>query len=293
MANAAPQMEPVGRLYYRGDVDYWTIPGVNISTLKEMRRSPKHYRYRLENGRTPSAAMSLGTTAHIATLEPDRFLREFCLWTERKTNGDMMPRKGPKWEAFLAANPGKQAITSEEYERAVTLSRAVREDETAMRYLGFGKPEVAMTWHHADTGLDCKGRVDWVTKVDGGPCIVDLKSSRNVDPHWFSRDVAKLDYHLQAAFYADGYEAAAGVAPRVVVVAVESSPPYDVVTYIIPTDVLGIGREAYTEALEKLVECRRANEWPGHGGHSEKILTLPAWAVPDEDDDLTTLGLER
>ena len=288
--NAAEQIK--GRLYYRGDADYWDIPGVNFSTLKELRRSPKHYRYRLEHPREATPSMSLGTAAHIATLEPDRFLREFCLWTERKDNGDMWPRRGPKWEAFLAANGGKKVISEEEYERAIALSRAVREDETAMRYLGFGKPEVAMTWRHDGTGLDCKGRVDWVTKADGGPCIVDLKSTRNADPHWFARDVAKMDYHLQLAFYADGFEAATGVGPRVVVVAVETAPPYDVVTYIVPPDVIEIGREAYTEALERLVECRRTKEWPGHGGDGEKILTLPAWAVPDEDDDLTSLGLE-
>lgn len=289
MAEAAAQL--LGKLYYRGQCDYGSLDGVHITTLKEMRRSPKHYRHRLIAPRKDTPSLSLGNSAHIAVLEPERFLREFCMWSERKSNGDMMPMKGERFVNFMTANPGKKPIKEEEYERAITLRDAVRDDATAMKYLAMGRPEVAIQWTHEPTGTLCASRVDWETKIQRQPCIVDLKSTRSASEVWFPRDCARLDYHLQAAFYCDAYEAATGMVPLVVVIAVEVAPPYDVVTYIIPDDVLQIGREAYTELLERLKECKRDNEWPGQGGYSERTLRLPAWAVPDEGGDFEDLGL--
>jgi hypothetical protein len=292
MTQAAEQL-PTGRIYKRGECEYGKLHGVNFSTLKELRRSPKHYRHRLVSPREATSAMALGTAAHIAVLEPERFLKEFVLWDQKTDKGRTRPRNGKDWDDFeeSARATGKQVLRVDEYDTAITLRDAVRDDDVAMKYLAMGKAEIALQWVHEPTGTPCKGRVDWATKVDGGPCIVDLKSARDVSPHWFSRAVAKLDYHVQLAFYADGYEAATGIPPRVVVVAVESGPPHDVVVYIVPSDVLQIGREVYGGLLDELKRCSGANDWPGHGQGVERTLNLPAWAVPDDEDGLDDLGL--
>lgn len=278
------------RLYSRKECRYAELPGVHITTLKEMRRSPLHYRHRTQNVRAPSDAMDLGTAAHVACLEPERFLLEFALWNSETDEGKTRQRRGKAWDAFRADNAGKTIIRDEEYGQAIALRDAVRGDEVAMRYLAMGRPEVSMTWTDAHSGSACVGRIDWETKVDGHPAIVDLKTTRNAGPTWFQRDVAKLDYHLQLAYYADGYEAATGKTPRVVIVAVESAPPHDVVTYIVPADVLEIGRDQYRQLLELHRDCSQSGEWPGQGLGRELTLRLPAWAVPD-DEDSTDLGL--
>lgn len=281
-----------GRIYKRGEVDYRQIEAVNFSTLKHIRRSPRHYQHALQNGFTATKSMRLGTAAHIAVLEPERFLREFCLWTERKSNGDMMPRKGDKWRAFQAANPGKMDISEAEYEQAIAMKDAIRSDRLAMKYLGHGRPEVTIEWVDAETGILCKGRPDWLTDVDGIPCLTSLKTAADLDSVAFYRQCARLGYHLQDAMYADGYEVVTGKFPRVVVVAVESKPPYDVTVDIVPTDVLEVGRSEYRDALVKLKQCRAEDYWHGRCAGTERTLTLPMWAVPDEDDNLSDLGLE-
>lgn len=278
------------RLYSRKECRYGDLRGVHITQLKELRRSPLHYQHRLKNGRKSTPALEFGSATHVACLEPERFLLDFALWKSEADDGKKKVRRGSAWDEFQATHAGKTIIRDEEYDEAIAIRDAVRADPVAMKYLAMGRPEVSMTWTDAHTGMACVGRLDWETKVDGHPAIVDLKTTRNAGPIFFQRDVAKLDYHLQLAFYADGYEAATGKTPRVVVVAVESTPPYDVVTYIVPADVIEIGRDQYRQLLETHRDCTALGEWPGQGMGQELTLRLPAWAVPD-DDDTAELGL--
>lgn len=283
-------LNAAARLYSRKECTYADLAGVHITTLKEMRRSPLHYQHRLRGGRTPSGSMDLGTAAHVACLEPERFLLDFALWKSETDDGQKRVRRGKVWDEFRENNPGKTIIRDEEFDEAIAMRDAVRADPLAMKYLAMGRPEISMTWTDAHSGVACVGRIDWETKVEGHPAIVDLKTTRNAGPTWFQRDVAKLDYHLQLAYYADGYEAATGKMPRVVIVAVESAAPYDVVTYIVPADVIEIARDQYRQLLETFRDCTAAKEWPGQGRGVEQVLALPAWAVPD-DDDTADLGL--
>src|SRR5690242_14058178 len=81
------------------EAEYRALPGVSITRLKELKRSPKHYRYRLDHPRE-TAPLTLGGAAHVACLEPERFDRDFATWTRRTASGAMAPRKGQWWDAF-------------------------------------------------------------------------------------------------------------------------------------------------------------------------------------------------
>ncbi len=78
-------------------------------------------------------------------------------------------------------------------------------------------------------------------------------------------------------------------------IVVESKPPYAVVVYDIPEEVIEIGREEYTRLLELLADCERANDWPGPAMGGEVMFSLPSWAYQQETlvtDDITSIGLE-
>lgn len=282
------------RLYTRKECAYGSLQGVHITGLKEMRKSPKHYKHRLSHPRKITNALGFGTAAHVAVLEPERFIRDYAIWESKYEHGGARPRNGSAWEEFKKLNAGRAILLDSEFDEACAFKDAVRQDAVAMRYLAMGRPEIAMTWQDAETGVACVGRIDWETKVDHHPAVVDLKSTRDAGETWFSRDVAKLDYHLQLAFYADGYQAITGKMPRMVVVAVESVEPYDAVTYVVPEEILEIGRDAYRELLIKFKQCAESDEWPGQGGNEEKILQLPRWAVPEEEsDDMSDLDWSK
>lgn len=265
---------------------YASVPAVSITRLKELKRSPQHYRHALENPKE-SAPMRLGTAAHCAVLEPERFAREFAVWSRRTSTGGMAPRNGQYWDAFRAENTGKHIVTEDEFALAMAMRDAVRGNPVAMRYLEAGDPEVTLEWSVGERR--CKGRVDWLTKLDA-PVLVGLKTARDCRHFAFGSQAAKLGYHLQWAFYRDGYESLTAFAPRVVEIVVESAAPHAVAVYVIPDDILQQGRDEYARLLEVLAECEANDAWPGPVP-TEEYLTLPSWAYEATDDDVEDLGL--
>lgn len=249
---------------------YSKLPGENVSKLKELRRSPLHYRHACDNPREPSKAMVLGTAAHCATLEPERFGAEFAVY------GGAV-RRGKEWDAFSADAQvrGLTVITADERDTALAIAAAVRACPEAMKYLATGHPEVSMEWTR--NGHKCRGRVDWLTTLDGADVVVGLKTSRDCRPREFGRQSADLAYHWQWAFYKDGFEAITGRTPYMVEIVVESAAPHAVAVYIIGEAVMTQGRDEYEAALEELAECRASGVWPGPV-QGEQELVLPDWA---------------
>lgn len=268
-------------IYRRGEVDYDVIDAVNYSTLKELARSPKHYAHRLKHPRAGTPSMFRGSAAHTAILEPEEFERRYVVFDGKR-------RAGKAWEAFEKENNARTILKEDEYAQAMAFRDAVRGDPVAQPYLVGGDREVTLVWVDPETGVLCKGRPDYVTR-DG--VIVDVKTTKDASPFWFSRDVAKYQYHVQAAYYGDGYELITKREPRHVIIAVEAAEPRDVAVYRMSDPVIGPGRDAYRRWLKTLVECRQERRWPGYGNGFELELMLPPWALPDEGD-LDSLGLE-
>ena len=267
--------------------DYDAVSGVSITKLKELRRSPQHYQYMLTHPKT-SKPLTLGIAAHIAVLEPERFATEFAVWERTTEAGAMAPRKGQYWDAFCAENRGRTVLTPKETALCSKISAAVRESPLAMKYLAAGDPEVTLLWKQWDR--QCKGRVDWLTHIDGVPYVVGLKTARDCRPFAFGSQCAKLGYHLQFGFYRDGYEAITAKAPRLVEIVVESAPPHAVAVYRVTDDVLLQGRDEYLRLMDLLAKCEADDEWPGPVPE-ETELTMPTWAYDAADDDIEELGL--
>jgi hypothetical protein len=269
---------------------YRAIERTNISTLKEMARSALHYRHRLEHDKE-TTALSLGRSAHAAILEPERFARDYTVWDQVTDGGAMSPRRGSKWNEFCAANQGRTIVRPNEHRFAVNIAAAVHNKPVARKYLREGKAELSMLWTDVETKRPCKGRIDWVTHVDGIDCVVGLKTARDLSPRTFSSQAARLLYYQQWAFYLDGHSTLTKKEPRMVEICVEVEPPHDVVVYIVPIDVLELGREEYRALLVKLGECERSKRWPGRADN-EVMFELPAYMQHDDDEELDDLGLE-
>lgn len=264
--------------------EYDTIERVNFSTLKLMAKSPKHYRHALLEPRTDTEPMKLGRCAHLAAFEPEKFRATVAVW-------DGGTRRGKDWDAFRARNADKELLTQDQYEQCIAIQKTVLADEYARPYVSNGRGEVTIAWTDAqrDRGVNsysvlCKGRLDF----DAKGAIVDLKTTRDAGDG-FGRQAWGLKYYAQAAWYVDGYERATGIRKPYVLVAVESTAPYDVVVYRVPDRHLELGREEYRAWLDRLAICRETNTWPGYANDCELELELPRWAEPD--DDIGGLGL--
>lgn len=272
--------------------EYDAIDALNISRLKEMKRSPLHFHHLLTNPKR-SAPLTLGTATHVAVLEPERYASEFTTWDRMTAGGKSAPRTGQYWEAFVATAGKKTILTPDQNALANAIAAAVRFHPTANKYLETGDPEVTLEWNlPPELGYDdgterkirkAKGRLDWFTIVDGRPCLVGLKTTRDCRHFQFSRQAANLGYHLNWAYYHDAFTAIKGTEPRSVEIVVEVAPPHAVKVYNIPNELILQGRDEYWECVKHMNDCARSGEWPGPGGDDEEDLSLPSWAYQQEE----------
>lgn len=261
--------------------EYDRLDGVNWSTLKNLGKSPAHYLHGLLGGGEDTDVRQRGRVLHIAIFEPERMPRDVVVYPEA--------RRGKAWDAFAAKHAGKEIITSRMFDTVTALASAVRNSAMAARYVSGGLPEHTIQWRYRSPHVehieghefDCKGRLDFVAECGA---IVDLKGSRDGSPGGFAREVLRYEYHAQAAFYADGYEAMTGVRLPFVFVVVEAAAPHVVQVYRVPDEVMELGRERYQQLLAHLAVCRREARWPGYA-ETEVDLELPLWASRSAADD--------
>jgi hypothetical protein len=248
--------------------DYYSDPRVNWSSLKHMTESPLVYKHRLENEREDTPAFAMGRLTHTLVFEPEKFGREYAIWSE----GD---RRGNAWKDFQAENAGKTIFKPNEIEQAVAMADAVKRHPLVRPYLDGGLFEHVIRWTDPETRIECKARPDWL--LPDQQILLDLKSTRSIDARRFGGDVARYAYYAQLGHYHNGVIHALGWKPRrTLIVAVEKDAPHDVGVFEITQDDLILGKEEVRALLERLQECRASNTWPGRYT-SEQVLELPGY----------------
>lgn len=253
--------------------DYVRRPGVNSSLLKEMRRSPKRYRFRAANPIEDTTRLALGRITHTAVFEPDRLAIDYAVFPGAR-------RAGKEWDTFCAANRGRTIVKLDEYATALSMRDAVRGHPVAGPLLASGKPEQTVTWKDEETGLDCKGRIDWMC---GTSAFCDLKTTSDIDADRFGALATRMGYHGQMAFYRAGL-LANGLELDAKLIAVEADEPHDVAVFALDDDAIYAGEEMWRDALRRVANCQAQGVWPGRY-EAETLLILPPWAFPPEDAD--------
>lgn len=212
--------------------------------------------------------MTLGSAVHTAVFEPDRLLPEYAVWEGGR-------RYGKEWDAYCASVGNKTILKPEQYDTACRIRDAVRSHPVAAALLEKGEAEKTIQWTDTDTGLKCKGRLDWLSDS----ALVDLKTTRDIDPRIFGRQCDQMLYHGQMAFYNSGL--AQDVA--VYLIAVESSEPHEVAVYELNAEILWTGEIKVQQALKTVAECRANGCWPMRFPEPMQLI-LPTWAFPTDDE---------
>jgi exodeoxyribonuclease VIII len=202
--------------------------------------------------------------------------------------GKKVIRRGKKWDAFKEMHDEENILKVDEYEHCIRASKAVKAHPVAATVLARSQKEVSITWTDADTGIECKARLD-ILADDG---IYDLKGIRSADLGALAQEVAKQRYHCQLAFYQEGVKRALGKTLPVHIIGVENAAPHDVVVAELPEDDVYAGWETVRGWLDKVAECRKSGRWPGRYA-DKQALHLPQWIWSDDDnDDVTGLDLD-
>lgn len=267
---------------------YNSLDALRWSRLKTLAKSPAHYHYELTARGAGTDAMKVGRAVHCRVFEPVQFEKRYRVW-----NGGT--RRGNEWEEFKLGSTGFDILTMKEELLVSLLGNAVRNEPDAARLIASGQAEVTVTGRVAIPAVGDFPAASWATKARldflGPHGIVDLKTAVDASPEKFARAAWNLSYLGQAAWYVDAVERATGKVVPFTFVAVEKSAPYVVVVYRVPDELLEVGRDHYTGLLHRLSLCERQGRWPGYVD-GPVDLTIPRWAVEQEDEDMSDTGIE-
>ncbi|ECC5193380.1 hypothetical protein B5864_22990, partial [Salmonella enterica] len=253
---------------------YHAGPGVSKSQLDDIADTPAIYLWRknapVDTEKTKP--LDIGTAFHCCTLEPDEFSNRFIIAPEfnRRTNDGKREEK-----AFQesCASSGKTIITAEEGRKLDLMRQSIMAlpmGEWLLESVGFC--ESSIYWEDTETGLLCRCRPDKI--IPEYNWIVDVKTTADI--HKFKTAFYDHRYHVQDAFYSDGYRAEFGEIPTFVFLVVSTTIEcgrYPVEIFMMGDDAKLAGQHEYHRNLKTLAECTRNNDWP-----TIKTLSLPRWA---------------
>lgn len=245
---------------------------VSVSSLKELLRSPAHYRAYLDSARKETPSRFFGTAAHTRVLEPQEFAKRYVV----APPGD---RRSKAYKEFEVANAGRLVLSADEAAALDGIVASIQRHQSAFGLLRAGLKEATVVWRDPDTGIWVKIRPDClVIDLDTGICL-DLKTTDDASEDGFVRTCKSLHYDLQAAVYLEGLRNVFGRDFDFAFLAAEKSAPHGVALYGAPEDMLETGRRKFRRALNLLLECRRTNTWPGYQPDGDyEILEWPKWA---------------
>jgi exodeoxyribonuclease VIII len=272
-------------IYDMASDEYHGTAAIGSSGLKLMARSPLHYWAACLNPErdrdTQTPAQRLGTAYHTAIFEPERFSSEYAPVPE---GIDRRTKEGRKLFQDIEES-GAIPISSKDYATVCMMAEAGR-SHPAMNVIfsvAGGAAEASMFFDDPITGAPCKIRPDYMIPPGAAAMfphglIVDGKSCGDARESEFFRDVWSYEYHTQAAFYVDGFQAVYNtpIPPKFIWLAQEKDVP-GVMAHGVPDKLLRLGRSNYRSALDLYSLCKLNNTWPGYSP-LVKDLALPVWA---------------
>ena len=254
--------------------DYHAGEGVSKSQLDDIDLSPSRYIWR-KNAPVDTdklKALDLGTDFHCAILEPDRFNHLYRVAPEvnRRTTAG---KEEEKTFFQQCEAEGVIAITREDDRKIQLMRGSIMAHPTARELVqANGYAEASIYWNDPLTGVLCRCRPD--KYLSERNWIIDIKTT--ADMSRFRREFYNLRYHVQDAFYSDGYASVFGETPVFVFVVTSTTIDcgrYPTEVFYMPPDVKQAGRDAYQQNLETFAHCIDSGEWPGI-----HALSLPSWA---------------
>ena len=239
-------MQP-GIYYDISNEDYHGGPGISKSQLDDIAINPAIFQWRkgAPEDSEKKAALDMGTALHCLLLETEEFDKRFIIAPtfNRRTN------EGKADEQRFLQDCESSGMTVMDAEQGASIY-----------------------WSDEHTGELCRIRPDKF--LSGQPVIVDVK--KVADMSRFARHVEEFRYHVQDAYYREGFSKHFGEYPLFVFIAVSESIDcgrYPVRTFQLQEDDVAVGYDLFRRNLDTYHECMLSGNW---GGIEE--ITRPDWA---------------
>ncbi|EFT9961526.1 exonuclease VIII [Salmonella enterica] len=253
---------------------YHAGPGVSKSQLDDIADTPAIYLWRknapVDTEKTKS--LDTGTAFHCRVLEPEEFSKRFIIAPEfnRRTSAGKEEEK-----TFLeeCARTGRTVLTAEEGRKIELMYQSVMALPLGQWLVeSAGYAESSVYWEDPETEILCRCRPDKI--IPEFHWIMDVKTTADIQR--FRTAYYDYRYHVQDAFYSDGYRAQFGEIPTFVFLVASTTAEcgrYPVEIFMMGEDAKLAGQREYRRNLQTLAECLNNDEWP-----AIKTLSLPRWA---------------
>lgn len=182
------------------------------------------------------------------------------------------------WDDFNEKVGGRTVVEADDYDRACRMRDAVHAHPAARVLLKQGVAEKTLYFEEPETGAKCKCRPDFIGVMPNNEhMLIDLKTTSDASPDSFGRSALSWRYHVQAAFYSEGFYYATGNFPQIFgFVVVEKEYPFAVACYYADERTLELGHNAYMKNLQTYLDCLQSGVWPGYSEKLER-LALPEY----------------
>ena len=282
------------------DRDYYSLEEfISYSGLKNLKRSPAHYRqYKDEPLDVETDAMAFGSAYHTFILEPEKFEQNYYVFDDDAIyqvligEGFKSPRSTKQYKEWAESEMrligDRKTIEKSDFQKIKDMKDKLMSHYYCRALLSGGEAEYSITGklQTSEGDINLKARPDYVKA--NKHFIIDLKTTFDASEDGFARAAADNDYHIQAALYSDLMEMLTGDSRgwSFFFIAQEKRKPYAFNIFEASPQFIGQGRYEYEQLLKLYKMCIDNNKWPGYqvfcewkSGNIE--LNLPKWAVKE------------
>ncbi|KFI66090.1 PD-(D/E)XK nuclease-like domain-containing protein [Bifidobacterium cuniculi] len=271
------------RMEQISDTDYFAHPALDQTMLKKFMQSPRAYAWAKEHPVEDNAAFAFGKAMHSIVLGSGPAPME---------RPDARTKAGKEALALYADDENVVMLSARDMELVDMMKRNMP-DIAGMHP---GRPEVAMFATDPDSGVELKGKADWLPNgpdEDGVYRIVDYKTLRD-QPEDFPHDAYKYGYHIQAAFYMRLYRLCTGYAGPLGFEFITQSKqaPYDWMVWRFTEtqmEIRDVANPRIDQALQQFAWWQQhpdANMLDWGADHTPQPIEYTNWQITKEMEEL-------
>jgi len=248
--------------------DYDATKAINCSGMKELLKSPAHYKASLNADRTESKALRVGSLVHHIVLEEVPAHEKYAVTPDGL---DRRTKEGKAaYEVFVASSVGKTIVSADEWDMCDRVAGSMIKARESLG-VTFTATELMFSVDYCGTIL--KSAIDAVGS-DG--YLYDLKTSEDASAKGFLQSVRSYRYNLQAYFYRLAYEAAFGERIKGFrFIVAEKEAPFEFAIYELGPELMTYAAMDFEAGLKAYKSCVALDEWPGYGSEV-KVLDINA-----------------
>lgn len=190
-------------------VSHWDYLKINAVSRSLLSRFDEAVEYVHAPQEPPSESMIFGTAYHAFVLDRDYFSERFVEGPRYRRSND----EKKLYRDLVEKHGGPEYIyRSSDLEKMEAMYDVLTKYPKSHVLLTNDNPtELTVIFRHPTTGLMCKIRIDKCIVSSPNGWVIDLKTSKSVDPNKFAWSVKDYKYDLQAGFYILGCQLTEGL----------------------------------------------------------------------------------